>query len=117
MRKIKNMKWLKDWLKRFLEKENNIEMFVSLSAQQVTQKLCLWGKEWYATADESSVFLENGQEVITTVLSKEDTAILMVAEQTEKGTKVYLSANDGKDAEKYLKYATDMLQHDIITIE
>lgn len=113
-----------NWLKRFLsvEEENKkVEMMVSLSVQEVIEKLCLWGECDKETIDISSVLLENGQEVITVVIDKNDVALLVVAEQQEQGAKVYLSINEtmenSENVEKCIKEASDVLLQYIVEIE
>lgn len=113
-----------NWLKRFLsvEEENKkVEIVVSLSVQEVIEKLCLWGECDKETTDMSSVSLENGQEVLTVVIDKNDVAVLVVAEQQEQGAKVYLSINEtmenSENVEKCLKEASDVLLQYIVEIE
>ena len=110
----------KNWINRLIEEETQkAEVVVSLSVQEVVEKLCLWGKCDGATTDVCSISLENKQEVITAVLSKYDVTLLIVAKQSEEGTKVYLSASIKggsirNKVEEYLGQAIDALLHYII---
>ena len=113
----------KNWINRLIEGETKkAEVVVSLSVQEVMEKLCLWGKCDGATTDVCSISLENEQEVITAVLSKYDVTLLIVVEQSEEGAKVYLSAsmkegNIRNKVEEYLDQAIDVLLHYIVKIE
>lgn len=113
----------KNWINRLIEGETKkAEVIVSLSVQEVIEKLCLWGKCDEATTDVCSISLENEQEVITAVLSKYDVTLLIVVKQSEEGAKVYLSAsmkggNIRNKVEEYLDEVIDALRHYIVKIE
>ena len=118
MKKIFN----KDWINRFIDGETKkAEVVVSLSTQEVAEKLCLWGKCDGATTDVCSISLENEQEVITAVLSKNDVTLLIVIKEAEDGARVYLSGSRKggsiRSAEKYLGEAIDALLHYAVKIE
>lgn len=110
-----------NWINRLIEGDNKkAEVIVSLSVQEVAEKLCLWGQCDGATTDVCSISLENEQEVITAVLSKNDVTLLIVVKKAEEA-KVYLSASKKggsiRNAEKYLEEAIDALLHYIVKIE
>lgn len=112
----------KNWINRLIEGEiKKAEVVVSLSVQEVAEKLCLWGQCDGATTDVCSISLENGQEVITAVLSKNDVTLLVVVKEAEQGARVYLSASKKggsiRNAEKYLEGAIDALLHYVVKIE
>ena len=111
-----------NWINRLIEGDNKkAEVVVSLSVQEVAEKLCLWGQCDGATTDVCSISLENGQEVITAVLSKNDVTLLVVVKEAEQGARVYLSASKKggriRNAEKYLEGAIDALLHYVVKIE
>ena len=111
-----------NWINRFIEGENKkAEVVVTLSVQEVVEELCLWGKSDRATTDVSSISLENGQEIITAVLSKNDVTLLIVVREVEEGAKVSLSGSvkgtSIRSAEKYLDRAIDALVHYVVKIE
>ncbi len=110
-----------NWINRLIEGDNKkAEVVVSLSVQEVAEKLCLWGQCDGATTDVCSISLENG-EVITAVLSKNDVTLLVVVKEAEQGARVYLSASKKggsiRNAEKYLEGAIDALLHYVVKIE
>ncbi len=106
------------WLNRLMEERaQKVELLVSFSSQEVIEKLCFWGESQDGVNDVCSVHLENGQEVVTAVFSKENVTILAVAKEEQEGTRLYLSGSIeeayfplyNKKIKKCLKEATDLL--------
>ena len=114
------------WINRLIEGETQkVEMLVSITPQEVVDKLCLWGKSQGGIGDVCSVCLENGQEVLTAVFSKGYVTMLVVTKAEEEATKIYLSGSMSgayfplsyNKIKKYLQEVIQLLESVTLTVE